>query len=160
MSHFATLSELEPRQVLAVERLLAGDPVTTAAAAAGVDRSSVHRWLREDAVFRAAYNAARQDLFREVSSRLLGLASDALAAVEAAVRGGDARVAVAVLKGLGLLPGTAPTIGPEDPAEVASLDEAWACQSALRVADRTASNRSPAARVEVAPLLLRRPARR
>ena len=38
---------LEPKQVRALERLLAGSTVAQAAEAAGVDRSTVHRWLRD-----------------------------------------------------------------------------------------------------------------
>jgi hypothetical protein len=121
MQQNATLPALEPRQALALEQLLAGASVTKAAEVAGVDRSSLHRWRREDPVFQAAYNAARRDLRGEVASRLQILAGAALEAVERAIRDGDARIALGVLKGLGLLTGNPPPIGPADPAEVASL---------------------------------------
>src|SRR5262245_45523135 len=92
---------IEPRQVLVLEQLLAGASITRAAQAAGVDRTSVHRWLREDWSFQAAYNAARRDLMREIETRLVRLAEGAVQAVERAVRQGDVRAALAVLKGLG-----------------------------------------------------------
>ena len=47
---------LKPRQQAVLERLLAGETVTAAARAAKVDRSTVHRWLKEDYTFGAAYN--------------------------------------------------------------------------------------------------------
>lgn len=80
MQQNATFPALEPRQALALESLMAGASVTKAAEAAGVDRSSLHRWLREDTSFQAAYNAARRDLRREVSSRLQAVAGAALEA--------------------------------------------------------------------------------
>ncbi len=86
---------------MVLEHLVTGSTVVRAAEVAGVDRTTVHRWLRLDHGFQAAYNAARRDLQREVEARLLNLADVALETVEAAVLGGDVRAALAVLKGLG-----------------------------------------------------------
>jgi hypothetical protein len=110
---------LSPKHSIVLKQLLAGATVTKAAMAGGADRSTVHRWLREDAVFQAAYNAARRDLSREVEARLPHLAEMALETVQAAVEKGDVRAALAVLKGLGALPGAAPHVGAEDPGELA-----------------------------------------
>jgi len=111
--------ELNLKQIIVLEHLIAGATVTKAAEAGGVDRTTVHRWLREDCTFLAAYNAARRDLSREVEARLPHLAEAALGTVEAAVQNGDVRAALAVLKGLGALSGSAPTIGAENPGELA-----------------------------------------
>jgi hypothetical protein len=111
--------ELQPKQTLAVEQLVAGGTVTQAAEAAGVDRTTVHRWLRNDFAFQAAYNNAQRDLRREVEDRLTRLTNAAAETVVAAVEGGDVRAALAVLRGLGLLPGRQPTIGADDPEELA-----------------------------------------
>ena len=113
----AARPELEPRQARALEQLLAGASVTEAAKVARVDRSTVHRWLREDWAFQAAYNASRRDLQREIEARLLHIARAAAEAVEQAVKEGDVRTALAVLKGTGILAGERPVIGPEDPTE-------------------------------------------
>jgi len=114
---------LSLRQTAALEPLLSGASITKAAELAHVDRSTVHRWLREDPEFRAALNAAKREFRRELTARLHGLANAALEVVEKAVVNGDARVAIAVLRGIGLLPGTAPSIGPSDPTEIAEMDE-------------------------------------
>jgi transposase-like protein len=51
--HNPTLT-LSPCQLAALEALLAGKTVTDAAAAAGVDRSTLHAWLKTDFPFQAA----------------------------------------------------------------------------------------------------------
>lgn len=113
---------LNPRQLVVLEQLLAGASVTKAAEAAGVDRTTVHRWLREDWAFQAAHHRAQRDLRRAVEARLPHLVEAAVETVQAAVRDGDVRAALAVLKGLGALPGSAPRIGTEDAAELAEDD--------------------------------------
>src|SRR5262249_43818733 len=89
------------------------------------DRSKVHRWLRRDWGFQATYNAAKHDLQREVEARLFHLAEIAADVVVHAVRNGDLRAALAVLKGLGVFPGVAPAIGGEDPDELAEENSAY-----------------------------------
>ena len=49
--------------------------VTAALAAAGVDRTTVHRWLREDHAFQAAWNRIRREQEREVLARVDHLAN-------------------------------------------------------------------------------------
>ena len=44
---------LSPTQLIALECLLAGQSMIDSAAAAGVDRSTLHRWLRNDFNFQA-----------------------------------------------------------------------------------------------------------
>jgi hypothetical protein len=57
---------LKLNQTIALEHLFAGKTVTKAAEAAGVDRTTVHRWLREDWAFQAAYHRTQRDYRREV----------------------------------------------------------------------------------------------
>ena len=109
---------LVPRQARALEQLFAGTAITRAAEVAGVDRSTVHRWLRDDVAFQAAYNGLRHDLLRELQSRLDHVVIAALETVSAAVESRDVRAALAVLRGTGILAGDRPPIGPEDPEEV------------------------------------------
>jgi hypothetical protein len=52
---------LTPEQDAAVAALLAGRTVTDAAAATGVDRTTVHRWLKKDFAFQAALNLGRRE---------------------------------------------------------------------------------------------------
>ncbi len=107
-------------QLSALEGLAAGSTVTDAARLAGVDRTTVHRWLREDFRFQAAWNRLRADLEREVEARIEKLVQVALTAVEEAIAGGDARVALAVLRGTGFLDGSRRTIGAEDGERLAA----------------------------------------
>ena len=58
----ATPESLSPAQIAAVGAMLAGKTITDAAADAGVDRATVHRWGREDFAFQAAINAGRREL--------------------------------------------------------------------------------------------------
>ena len=109
---------LKPQQLAVLERLLVGESVAKAAEAAGIDRSTVHRWQREDYAFQAAYNRRRRELYEAAQTRLLALAEEAADIVANAVRGGDTRAAIAVLKGLGLIPGEPLSIGSDDPEVV------------------------------------------
>ena len=112
------INGVSAKQARAIAQLVNGATVTKTAKAAGVGRSTLHRWLREDWNFQAAHNAARRDLQREVESRLLSLAHAACETVATAIGAGDARTALAILKGIGVLPGNPPAIGCEDPDEL------------------------------------------
>jgi transposase-like protein len=99
-------SVLEPAQMVALEALLSGQTVTDAAAAAGVNRTTLHRWLREHFHFQAELNAARLALRQASFVRLDALAERALEVLQQSLStGNDARVAIEVLKGAGLLGG-------------------------------------------------------
>ncbi len=108
---------LSPSQLAALEQLLAGASVKQSASAAGVDRTTVHRWLREDLAFGAAHNRARSELRGEIELKLLALAGRSIETVAKALDDTDQRVTMAILKGLGFLPGEARPIGPGAPEE-------------------------------------------
>jgi hypothetical protein len=125
--------ELSPSQLTALAALLAGSSITVAAEQAAVGRETVHRWLREP-VFAATYNRQRRDLWEATETRLLRLADRATTVVERALdQDGDVKAALALLKGLGLLAGSAPAMGPDTPESVE--DEQVAAR--LKVGDRT-----------------------
>lgn len=94
---------LTPGQRVAIEKLTVGETVVDAARAAGVTRMTLHRWLKQDAAFVAAYNAWQQDALASARGRLLALADTAVTTVGNAMRAGDARTAVTVLKAMGTL---------------------------------------------------------
>ncbi len=102
-----------PLQVL--QGLLSGESVTAAAKAGQASRETVHRWLRDDFEFQAAYNRGRREIIEEIQDALLMTAREAVDKVGEAVRSGDVRVALAVLKGAGGLEGHSPRIGSGDP---------------------------------------------
>ena len=110
--------ELQPSQTRALAALAGGATVTSAAEAADVDRTTVHRWLRADFGFQAAYNGLRLDLRREFSAQLDSLAQVALETVCAAIESGDVRTSLAVLRGTGIFPGAAELIGSSNETEL------------------------------------------
>ena len=91
MPQIASESEMETAKITALERLLSGDTVVSAAKAAGVNRSTLHRWLREDYDFQANYNARKRTLLETSEARLLALAETAVDVVSAALERGDSR---------------------------------------------------------------------
>jgi len=105
--------DLSPTQVAALEGLLAGKTAAEAAAAAGVGRTTIYKWLRIDFAFQAALNRGRRDLQQAVSYRVEQLAADAAECVARAVREGDVKAAMEILKRLNVLA----------PREIGSDDE-------------------------------------
>ncbi|MCP4444637.1 MAG: hypothetical protein GY811_04730 [Myxococcales bacterium] len=119
--------ELSAMQSRALHLLVGGMSVSKAAEEVGVDRSTLHRWLRDDWAFKAAVNGARIELQRAVQLRLAQVASSATEVVATAIDNGDVRAAIAVLKGLGALSGGLEEPGSDRPgvlAEEAQLREA------------------------------------
>ena len=77
---FRTIAaQLSPRQRDALAELAAGRPLTVAASAAGVHRSTLHHWLTHDPDFQSAHAA----LARHRAASASGLAALARAALEA-----------------------------------------------------------------------------
>jgi hypothetical protein len=77
--------------------------VVTIAQQVGVHRTTVHRWINSDPLFRAAYNAYQHEAKENSKMRLLSVVQDALNAVTSAIQDGDKRLAYSLLKDLGLL---------------------------------------------------------
>ncbi len=115
------LEPLSPVQENAIAGLLAGKTITDAAAEAGVDRATVHRWLRDCFAFQAAINAGRREMRDAVCGRLERLAAKAADCLERAIDGGDVKAALEIVKGMGIL---APNpIGSEDTSQLAAEAE-------------------------------------
>jgi hypothetical protein len=85
-----------------------------------VDRTAVHRWLKYDFGFRAAFNRERRRLREAMQARLMTLAEKAAECVERSPADGDGKTALALLKGLGLLSGELPPVGRDDPTGIAA----------------------------------------
>ena len=113
------VENLSPSQEKALAVLLAGKTVTDAAAAAEVDRTTVHRWLKDDFGFQAALNRNRRELREAMQARLMGLAEKAAECVERSIEGFNSKTALALLKGMGFLSGTPAKIGSDDPERLA-----------------------------------------
>src|SRR6185312_9207128 len=93
---------LDATQQIALSALTSGATIRQAASKAGVHRNTVSRWRRADAAFRAAYNAWRQEMICSTRSRVLGMANAAATAVLNALEMGDARIALTLLRDLGM----------------------------------------------------------
>jgi len=106
-------SGLSVKQDAAIPLLLAGETVSEVASALDVHRSTVHRWMALPE-FVATLNSRRWEAREASEARLHQLQIAALDAIERAVENGDARIALAVLKGTGLLEGKPLPIGPAE----------------------------------------------
>ncbi len=112
--------ELSTQQIAALDALLAGSSATDAAAAAGVDRRTLYNWLRKNFAFQAALNRGRKELRRAVVQRLERLANNATECVDKAVREGNLKAALEIVKRLELFSGK--FLGSDDATEL-ELDE-------------------------------------
>lgn len=126
MQRPATIGEedLSPSQSIAMDSLLTGSSVSDAAMAAKVSRTTVHRWLKHCAEFQAAYNARRMDLRTNQIAQMEQILTKAISAVDGALDRGDAKVALVILHGLGLLPGKWMVIGSDDPEIIEKKNQA------------------------------------
>ena len=111
-------TQLKPSQLVAMEQLLGGATITDAAAAAGVGRATLHRWLTHDYEFRGRYNGQRQQQYQRIVRRLIAMSDQAASCVEAALTSGDVKTALAVLRGVGILDGRTPRFGDDSAARL------------------------------------------
>ena len=89
-------------QHAALIALTEGKTIRESAEAACVHRNTVSQWVRRDPVFRAAYNGWRREMRDSARAKVLGLAEAAAKAVADAVAKGDARIALSILRDMGL----------------------------------------------------------
>jgi hypothetical protein len=106
-------TNLTSAQIAVLDGLLAGKTATDAAAAAGVGRRTLYNWLRHDFTFQAALNRGRRECQQAVACRIEQIAADAAECVAGAVRNGDVKTALEILKQTGALA----------PAKIGSDDE-------------------------------------
>lgn len=127
---------LDPNQVAVLEALLAGSTITDAAAAVGVSRTTVHRWLKDDYVFRAEVNAARHALRQTSLARLDALCERSIEVLKVALdQASDTRIALEVLKGCGILGGDR-TFGPLDAELLEAEEQSDTKERKARIRDR------------------------
>ena len=97
------------KQQQAVMLILGGSSAADAARRIGVSRRTLHHWRRSEK-FIAALESWRADMEQAARSRLLNLSSMGLRAIHRALEAGDAKVALALFKGLGVF-----NLSPEPP---------------------------------------------
>jgi hypothetical protein len=77
-----TPSKLKVKQQLAITALLGGASQSAAAEAAGVDRSTLYRWMKRDAEFVAAYNRVKHDHYDAIHARMFQITNQMLDTLE------------------------------------------------------------------------------
>jgi transcriptional regulator with XRE-family HTH domain len=95
--------ELSGAKKLALENLMWGMTMADTARRVGVSRMTLHRWLKNDPVFRAAYNEWLEEAEESCRARLGTMARKAMDAMENALHASDGRLALQLLKELGFL---------------------------------------------------------
>jgi len=78
--------ELTDPQRIAIEIMLAGWPMSEAAAQAGVTRRTLYTWRHHHAAFRAELERRRSDLWDETADRLRALLEPAVRTLEQQIR--------------------------------------------------------------------------
>src|SRR5712672_1093194 len=79
-SHFEVISDagLSPVQAQVIEALAQGQTVSAAAEKAGVHRTTIHHWIRNQPQFKAAVRTAQSEYAAEVNDGIHELAAHAL----------------------------------------------------------------------------------
>jgi hypothetical protein len=112
---------LSPPQQMAIQLMTSGHTLVASATAAGVNRTTLYRWLKRDPAFVAAFNAWQKDVLDTARGRILALSGLAVTTVARAMSGGDADIAVKILKSIGAL--DRPQPGSTDAKEVERIQK-------------------------------------
>ena len=117
-----TLPEtLSASQGLALAALLSGKTMTSAAQAAGVNRTTVWRWLHDDPDFLAFYNAARSEMASSAEQSLRLLSARAVVTLRRLMTRRSVPDAVKLQAALAILKmTTTPVMGPVEPEDAAN----------------------------------------
>ncbi|MCH2519463.1 MAG: hypothetical protein MK210_14900, partial [Dehalococcoidia bacterium] len=107
-------SNLSVEQLNAIDILVQGKTDQETAQSVGVARETVTRWRNDNPYFAAELNKQRRLIWAASHDRLRSLASKAVDTLEAALDSGDSRIAVEVMKAVGLYGQVTPLSGPVD----------------------------------------------
>ena len=99
----ATKPRLSAAEWGAIRAIVSGETRTAAAEAAGVDRSTLYRWFRNNQHFIDALDRALEELEATFAPRLTAVADEAIDRLKGAVWAEDSKTALAILEKLGLL---------------------------------------------------------
>jgi hypothetical protein len=99
----------------AIDLLLTGQSDRAVGDTIGVSRETVWHWRHEHPVFLAELNRRRQALWADAHDRLRALVGQAVDVLDQAVRKGDVKAAVEVLKIVKVHGDVPPPDGPDDP---------------------------------------------
>ena len=82
----------------ALGELVRGKSVRESAKSAGVGKSTVYRWIKNNPKFLAEYNIWHEEMEQKTRSRMLGMLCKAADAVEVALEEGDAKLGMRLMK--------------------------------------------------------------
>ncbi len=94
--------QLTQKQLNAIDLFVLGKNDREVAEVIGANRSTVNQWKNHNPVFQAELNRRRKDIWEMATDEMRSLLSDALKTVKEAVRQGDAKTALEILKMAGL----------------------------------------------------------
>ena len=114
----ANKTQLNDKQLQAIDLILIGNTDDQVAKHVGVNRSTVCQWRNHNIYFQAELNKRRKEIWEATSDRLRSLAFKAMDTVETAIEQGDAKIALEVLKLAGLGKEYLNKIGEDDPKEL------------------------------------------
>ena len=101
-------------QLNAIDILVQGKTDQETALAVGVTRETVTRWRNDNPHFAAELNKQRRSIWAASHDRLRSLAGKAVDTLETALDSGDSRIAVELMKAVGLYGQVKPPSGPVD----------------------------------------------
>lgn len=115
-----TSPALTPQQETAIASLLTGATLAKAAEAAGVDRTTLWRWLKTDAAFVAEHNRARKEQRDAAQLEVRSLASQAVSTIRELMTNPLAPSAIRLKAALAVLDASKADegFGFDDPADV------------------------------------------
>ena len=97
------VGNLSPLQVQVVAALADGRSVTRAAAAAGIHRTTIHKWIRTSAEFRKAVDEARDYFYSQINDQLNELSTVSLDTLRQLLTGPDTPPSVRLQAALAVL---------------------------------------------------------
>jgi transposase-like protein len=125
------LLSLRTRQVMAFQALIGGKSIAAAARAAGVNRATVHRWIKDDPNFKAALARQADEQMAAAREQLKNSVEPAARNIHQAVRQGHVAASMQVLKSVGLMGARAEAKGEPSPRAVVSSRAALALEARL-----------------------------
>ena len=98
----ANKTQLNDKQLQAIDLILIGNTDDQVAKYVGVNRSTVNQWKNHNIYFQAELNRRRKEIWEATLDELRSLLSGALRTIKQAIDQGDAKIALEVLKMAGL----------------------------------------------------------
>jgi hypothetical protein len=111
-------TRLTVRQLNAIDLLAQGQSDRDVGEAVGVARETVTRWRNGNAAFQAELNRLRAHLWQRSHDQIRSLVQEAIDTLADAMRAGDVRAAVAIIKTAGLPEAIAEPTGEQDAAAI------------------------------------------